>query len=313
MPLPDSTRLLRWCSSVGRVICPRTLARCAGQPRLMSQDRCSRIMLFLTLSLSSACGLVSPDDDPRDRVADAVCDRVTEIPLAQCNALASLYLDTDGDNWASRTGWLETDTPCSWHGITCQGSQVVEISLVSNSLSGSLPPELGGLGQIRTIELGDNRLTGPIPSELGSLIFLDRLSLRDNQLTGPIPAEFGNLGNLVLLALRNNQLTGTIPAELGALNLLVFLNLSGNQLSGTIPPELGGFGQLQLLLLENNQLDGDVPLSVGILGGEIQSRVGSDRCRLGSNPGLLMPGGQDFVDADLDGDGLICGLALGAP
>ena len=34
---------------------------------------------------------------------------------------------------------------------------------------------------------------------------------------------------------------------------------------------------------------------------------------LGSIPGLSMPDSQEHVDADLDDDGFICGIALSTP
>ena len=49
-----------------------------------------------------------------------------------------------------------------------------------------------------------NNLTGSIPPELGNLTNLRSLGLPNNNLTGPLPAEFVNLVNLVALDLSNN-------------------------------------------------------------------------------------------------------------
>ena len=182
---------------------------------------------------------------------------------------------------------MQTKTPCSWFGVTCEGSQVERLVLPSNGLTGRLSSPIGALGAIVALRLGENRLTDSIPPELGRLRNLRVLGLRDNQLTGPIPSQLGMLQNLNVLALQNNQLTGSIPPDVGNSPLSI-LNLSGNQLAGQLP------------------------LPVAALGGQIQS-VNPDRCRLDSNPDLFMPNTQDYIDADLDGDGFICSVALRAP
>jgi hypothetical protein len=67
------------------------------------------------------------------------------------------------------------------------------------------------------------------------------------------------------------------------------------------------------LSLRQNQLEGLVPIAVANLGGQLQS-AGLDRCGFdSSNPGLFMPDSQNYVDADLDDDGFICGIALSPP
>jgi len=66
------------------------------------------------------------------------------------------------------------------------------------------------------------------------------------------------------------------------------------------------------LSLRQNQLEGLVPIAVADLGGQLQS-AGLDQCGFDSNPGLFMPDSQDYMDADLDGDGFICGIALSPP
>ena len=37
------------------------------------------------------------------------------------------------------------------------------------------------------------------------------------------------------------------------------------------------------------------------------------RCSFESNPGLFMPDSQDYMDADLNNDGVICGIPLRTP
>ena len=87
------------------------------------------------------------------------------------------------------------------------------LDLRNNGLTGTLPPELGDLGDLRQLHLDGNQISGPIPTELGRLSSLDYLSLLDNQLTGSIPPELGTLPDLRYLYLRDNQLTGSIPSD----------------------------------------------------------------------------------------------------
>lgn len=79
------------------------------------------------------------------------------------------------------------------------------------------------------LNLSHNRLTGAIPAEIRKLSKLRTLDLSDNAMTG-LPAEVGQLKDLRTLDLSNNQLTG-LPMELGALTSLETLDLRGNPYS----------------------------------------------------------------------------------
>ena len=129
-----------------------------------------------------------------------------------------------------------------------------------HGLTGSIPPELGSLRNLRVLNLSYNSLTGSIPPELGSLAALTRLELHGNsQLTGPIPPELGDLAVLNQLYLYGNNLTGRIPPELGNLIALNSLALSNNDLTGPIPPELGNLVAMVSLSLGDNDLTGPIP------------------------------------------------------
>ena len=186
-------------------------------------------------------------------------------------ALVALYNATDGANWLKSDNWL-TDAPLNdWHGVgTDITDRVVFLGLVANQLSGTIPPELGNLSNLRILRLENNQLTGAIPPELGRLSNLTHLWLYDNQLSGTIPPELGNLSNLENLYLDTNQLTGAIPPELGNLSNLKDLvlgqnSVSDNQLTGAIPPELGDLTNLGQLALGGNRLTGAIPPELGRL------------------------------------------------
>lgn len=193
------------------------------------------------------------------------CSSVSEIPAAECEALVALYTSTDGDHWGNNEGWLESATPCSWYGVTCEAGRVNKLILWNNLLKGNIPTELENLSNLQELSLSFNQLSGTIPSELGSLSILETLKLHYNQLNGNIPPELGNLTNLQYLSLRNNHLSDNIPQELGALANLQSLDMGWNQLRGNIPPELGNLTNLKVLNLDFNQLSGNIPPELGNL------------------------------------------------
>ena len=228
------------------------------------------------------------------------CSNVSEIPTLECEALVVLFNTTDGPNWKDNTGWLETDTPCSWYGVACDAGHVTQLKLPDNQLSGSITPELGNLFSLTDLHLFKNDLTGSIPLELGNLSSLTNLFLYINDLTGGIPPELGNLSSVTGLFLHENQLSGGIPQELGNLSSLETLHLGSNQLSGSIPPQLGNLSNLKQLYLSGNLLDGSIPAELenlssleGLylhnnqLSGEIPEELGSlsslDTLHVGTN------------------------------
>ena len=177
-----------------------------------------------------------------------------------------------------------------WQGLRVESgdSPYVRVLLLTGmGLTGRIPPELGGVADLRRIDLDDNMLTGGIPRELGSLADMVLMYLHMNRLTGSIPAELGALSNLQTLNLSDNMLTGGIPAELGKLSNLRELLIEDNSLTGGIPAELAALSNLWSLYLSENMLTGGIPIELGrlsnlrylvlernSLGGEIPSQLG---------------------------------------
>ena len=214
------------------------------------------------IAIFAVCALIAGLRGPKVFASS----RIVTAKNADSDALAAIYQDTDGDNWANNGNWL-TDAPLdSWHGVTTDPSgRVVELDLSENELNGTIPSELGSLTNLETLRLSDNQLRGTIPPELGNLTNLEVLNLFENRLSGTIPSELGNLSNLGALALFNNNLRGTIPSDLAKLNKLRWLLLWGNQLDGSIPPELGRLTNLEWLYLSDNRLSGTIPSELGNL------------------------------------------------
>jgi len=219
--------------------------KCAHQPLVRQwQQLLVRLTNFLFL-LSISCFII-----PAYAATD--CNQATGIPAAECQSLMELYHSTGGVNWKDKTGWNQTNTPCSWVGITCSAGHVTRVVLLGNHLTGSLPNL--NLPSLRYLNLNENQLSGNIPDF--NLPSLQWLWLETNQLSGEIP-NFSKLPNLLWLKLYSNQLSGGIP-DFNNLPKLLWLNLSSNRLSGNIP-DFSKLPDLEYLVLEKNQLSGNIP------------------------------------------------------
>ncbi len=211
------------------------------------------------------------------------------VRFRERQVLEILYDELGGDDWIDNTNW-KTDEPLDeWFGVSTSGDGRVDaLVLWGNSLTGEIPPELGGLSNLDILWLWDNSLTGEIPPELGNLASLEWLDLNLNSLTGEIPSELGDLSKLEFLYLAHNSLTGPIPRELGGLSNLEILDLWGNSLTGEIPPELGDLSNLGSMYLGSNSLTGEIPpdfldLSLHLF-------------HWGDNDGLCAPNTVEFDD-----------------
>lgn len=162
------------------------------------------------------------------------------IPDSEKQVLKEFYDATDGDHWftsvANLHRWLDDGAdPCTWFGVGCDaaGTHVTGIALSADNLSGSLPPNLAELTNLRYLVVDGNRLSGPIPS-LAGLANLESVFVQYNQFSGEIPS-FAGLTRLSYFAADHNQLTGAIPASLSDLPNLQYFVVDGNRLSGKVP------------------------------------------------------------------------------
>ena len=128
------------------------------------------------------------------------------------DVLVALYRATGGSGWERSDRWASDHPINIWNGVkTNEEGYVTELDLPYNNLTGSLPPELGNLGQLEVLSLYENDLTGRIPPELGKLTNLRDLRLSGNRLEGSIPPELGNLLELRFLDVSSTDLSGPLP------------------------------------------------------------------------------------------------------
>uniref|UniRef100_A0A2K2BBH7 non-specific serine/threonine protein kinase n=1 Tax=Populus trichocarpa TaxID=3694 RepID=A0A2K2BBH7_POPTR len=144
-------------------------------------------------------------------------------------------------------------------------SNLVRLHLPNHELSGSIPPQISILPQLRYLNLSSNNLAGELPSSLGNLSRLVELDFSSNNFINSIPPELGNLKNLEILDASNNRLNGPIPRTMGSLAKLRSLILSRNAINGFIPLEIGNLTNLKDLQLISNILVGSIPSTIGFL------------------------------------------------
>ena len=197
---------------------------------------------------------------------------------------------TNGHSWHTATGWKDylvhpdycgSKSSSAWFGVVCSSGNVVLLTLPSNNLDGTLPPELAQLSALVNLDLRGNKLSGELPSELFTLSQLQTLLLYQNSLSGTLPSNFAGVSSLVTvnlddnaftgplptiscpslcllkqLELANNRLEDPLPDMFGALPFLETIDLSANSFSGPIPPSLPQISQLTSINLSNNSLSG---------------------------------------------------------
>ncbi|KAL3690565.1 hypothetical protein R1sor_016874 [Riccia sorocarpa] len=233
-----------------------------------------RLLVLLTFGLSIRFGSTSTD------VGETAALLALKKSLGdRDNQLASWQGDDPcGDQWTG-VYCVETDYPSYLTGSN--NSHITELRLLQmnfngylaqelgdlpalkvfnvmwNQLTGSIPPSIEKLQNLRLLLLSGNQFNGDLPLELGMLAGLQRLQIDQNRFTGPIPSTFldRNLPLMHHLHMNNNSLNGSIPPELGTLSNLAHLLLDNNQLTGTLPPELANAPNLMILQFDNNMFD----------------------------------------------------------
>ena len=128
-------------------------------------------------------------------------------------ALVALYNATGGANWTHSTNWLSSEPLDKWYGVTTNADgRVIGLFLLGNNLSGTLPAEVGNLGNLEYLFLENNALSGDIPAELSNLANLKTLRLQNNSLTG-LPWSLNEHASLQNLRVEGNSLTGCVSTH----------------------------------------------------------------------------------------------------
>ncbi|KAK8577952.1 hypothetical protein V6N13_076628 [Hibiscus sabdariffa] len=167
--------------------------------------------------------------------------------------------------------WVPNQDPCSFNGVTCQGSKVSAIGLSYISLSTefhSVAAFLLALENLESLSLLKANISGNIsfPSGYKCSSLLTTLDLSQNTLSGPLStvSALGCCSNLKFLNLSSNSLVSPDEESRGLQLSLEVLDLSFNKLSaGNVVPWIlhGGCNELKHLALKGNEIAGDINVS----------------------------------------------------
>ena len=179
-----------------------------------------------------------------------------------------------------------------------QLTQLEELDVTGNPLTGRLPPELGSLRNLKNLFIWG---AGPLPPEWGQMESLERLRVTGPYtvgqsspgqswwwydldeagldtlpaLEGTLPPEWGQMGNLKSLYLKG-FLSGPLPPEWGQLHKLEFIDLNDLELTGPLPAEWGQMASLKKLLLRDNLLSGPLPAEIGDMTSLVELELGNN-------------------------------------
>ncbi|MDB2556794.1 hypothetical protein N9X77_02370 [Luminiphilus sp.] len=173
--------------------------------------------------------------------------------------LSAFYSATSGPIWKKADKWLTDESVCKWHGVTCnkKSGRVEKLNLRFNNLTGSLPPIIGELDQLKTLDLDGNQLYGELPPELNNLKNLTQLDLGKNSFSGRVP-KLDRLRKLVNFWVNDNEFAGVPPSILRYANVYS-IDLSNNQFDGDLRFLPNSETRLRTLKASNNRLSGGLP------------------------------------------------------
>lgn len=153
-------------------------------------------------------------------------------------------------------------------------TKLTSLNLNRNRLSGHLPSEVALLTALQFLDLGGNQFAGALKSELGMMTALQRLQVGSeetfyvvfaNSFTGPLPFEMAMLTSLTSLEVQHNKLTGTIPNWVGTLSRLEWLQLNDNNFSGIVPTHTALLTDLRTLRIDGNPLLTGIPSELAMM------------------------------------------------
>ena len=204
--------------------------------------------------------------------------------LADSLALVAIYNASNGANWA-KNQWELDKSIDTWPAVTVTDGRVTALKLSTSGViteNWTLPEEVGDLTELVELRINSNKLSGAIPDAVYGLSKLQKLYLQNNDLTGSLSGKIAQLTELNELYVdRNANLTGSIPAEIGSLKKLARLNISQTGIGGEIPAELGQCESLLQFMAFQTDLSGNLP--------DIWDMPVLQTVMLHTNPGLTGP------------------------
>lgn len=161
-------------------------------------------------------------------------------------ALVAIYNATHGERWTYSWKFELPLSESNWPGIfvdVVNGElRVVDLSLMSFNLEGTLPNELGWLSEVVKMKFTRNKLEGPLPASINRLTKLTHMYISNNNFSGVFP-DISELQKLVLIESDFNRFEGEFPASFSALPKLTTIKFKYNKFnpSTLVPARFGGW------------------------------------------------------------------------
>ncbi len=133
-------------------------------------------------------------------------ESVTVIPqgfIDDSLALIDFYNSTGGTQWSSNANWCTTAPLSTWYGVSVEGRRLVELDLMKNNLTGSVPSSFGACTALKRLLLTGNGLA-TVPAEMADLHSAVFITLNSNQLTA-LP-DLSGIAVLETLCVQHNKL-----------------------------------------------------------------------------------------------------------
>jgi hypothetical protein len=220
-----------------------------------------------------------------------------------------LYFATNGNGWIRKDNWLSYEvSECDWYSqssfsrdskyyeaAVCDSSNatVINLSLASNNLTGSLPMWYTAfIPELRILDLANNHIGGANPTWTTSPV-LEIVILSNNPLEGALRLNAGGFFDKVKVAKVDNTLIrgnnggkfyyvvtkelemlnltgmpndGLIWSELGMMTSLEYWGVGHSNVTGTIATELGLATSLRELDMSSMPyLSGSIPSELALL------------------------------------------------
>lgn len=151
------------------------------------------------------------------------------------------------------------------HWIGDDWTKLEELALASNLFSGTIPPSMAALRDLKTLSLSDNDFDGPV-NVLWGITQMQFLYLEGNAFTGKVDSFFcRDMEKLVQLDISSNVFSGSMPFHLLQHSSLEVLDISDNELVGTIPEISEINRNLRFLAMADNLFAGSIPQSISKL------------------------------------------------
>ncbi|KAL4559314.1 hypothetical protein LXL04_031452 [Taraxacum kok-saghyz] len=182
-----------------------------------------------------------------------------------------------------------SQTPCNWPGISCSGNRVTGISLPDNDIAGNFFGNFSALTELTHLDLSTNTIDGTIPPDLGSCRNLKALNLSHNIIGGEL--NLTGLSSLEIIDLSMNRFSGDIMMSIPRVcDALVVANLSANHFTGEITTSMDVCPKLEYVDVSSNLLTGNLwfginrftefSVSENIVNGTLPAWIFRENCSL---------------------------------